>query len=101
MEYYETKPVKEIEQGKNLYELLNASFQGIKRLFGLAYSLAAWQNPVTRYSGDFVLSPFFRLSAPGKRKSKVTFHQKLFFKGCEWQNLVTSCFHCSYFTGQT
>ena len=38
---YETKPSKVIEQGKNLYELLNASFQGVKRLFVLAYSIAA------------------------------------------------------------
>ena len=38
---YETKPAKVIEQGKNIYELLNASFQGVKRLFVLAYILAA------------------------------------------------------------
>ena len=38
---YETKPAKVIEQGKNLYELLNASFQGIKRLFVFAYFIAA------------------------------------------------------------
>ena len=38
---YETKSAKVIEQGKNLYELLNASFQGIKRLFVLAYFIAA------------------------------------------------------------
>ena len=37
---YETKPAKVIEQGKNLYELLNASFQGFKRLFVLAYVIA-------------------------------------------------------------
>ena len=37
---YETKPAKVIEQGKNIYELLNASFQGVKRLFVLAYSIA-------------------------------------------------------------
>ena len=37
---YETKPAKVIEQGKNLYELLNASFQGIKRLFVLSYFIA-------------------------------------------------------------
>ena len=34
---YETKPAKVIEQGKNIYELLNASFQGVKKLFVLAY----------------------------------------------------------------
>ena len=38
---YETKPAKVIELGKNLYELLNASFQGVKRLFVLAYVIAA------------------------------------------------------------
>ena len=38
---YETKPAKVIEQGKNLYELLNASFQGVKKLFVLAYVIAA------------------------------------------------------------
>ena len=37
---YETKPAKVIEQGKNLYELLNASFQGVKRLFVFAYFIA-------------------------------------------------------------
>ena len=34
---YETRPAKVIEQGKNIYELLNASLQGVKRLFVLAY----------------------------------------------------------------
>ena len=38
---YETRPAKVIEQGKNIYELLNASFQGVKRLFVLAYTIAA------------------------------------------------------------
>ena len=38
---YETKPAKVIEQGKNIYELLNASFQGVKRLFVLAYFIVA------------------------------------------------------------
>ena len=41
---YETKPAKVIEQGKNIYELLNASFQGVKRLFVLAYYIAAGDN---------------------------------------------------------
>ena len=41
---YETKPSKVIEQGKNLYELLNASFQGVKRLSVLAYAIAANEN---------------------------------------------------------
>ena len=38
---YETKPAKVIEQGKNIYELLNASFQDVKRLFLLAYFIDA------------------------------------------------------------
>ena len=41
---YETKFAKVIEQGKNLYELFNASFQGAKRLFVLAYSTANGGN---------------------------------------------------------
>ena len=38
---YETKSAKVIEKGKNLYEVLNASFQGVKRLFVLPYVIAA------------------------------------------------------------
>ena len=41
---YETKPAKVIENGKNLYELLNASFQGVKGLFALAYFIADGEN---------------------------------------------------------
>ena len=41
---YETKPAKVIEKGKNLYELLNASFQGVKRLFVLAYFIVEGGN---------------------------------------------------------
>ena len=37
---YERKSAKVIEQGKSIYELLNASFQGVKRLFDLAYFIA-------------------------------------------------------------
>ena len=37
---YETKPAKLIEKGKNLYKLLNALFQGVRRLFVLAYVIA-------------------------------------------------------------
>ena len=37
---YEAKSAKVIEQGKNMYELLNASFQSVKRLFVLAYFIA-------------------------------------------------------------
>ena len=38
---YETKPAKVIEQGKNIYKLPTVSFQGVKRLFVLAYFIAA------------------------------------------------------------
>ena len=41
---YETKPAKVIEKGKNLYKLLNASFQGVKRLFVLAYFIVNGGN---------------------------------------------------------
>ena len=41
---YETKPAKVIEKGKNLYELLNASFQGVKRLFVFAYFIVDCGN---------------------------------------------------------
>ena len=45
---YETKPAKVIEQGKtytkNLYELLNISFQDVKKLFVLAYFIAEGGN---------------------------------------------------------
>ena len=34
---YQTIPAKVIKKGKDIYELLSASFQGIKRLFVLAY----------------------------------------------------------------
>ena len=38
---YEIKPAQVIEKGKSIYELLSASFQGVKRLFVLAYFIAA------------------------------------------------------------
>ena len=38
---YGTKPAKVIEKGKNIYKLLYASFQGVKRLFVVAYFNAA------------------------------------------------------------
>ena len=40
---YETKPAKVIEQ-KNIYKLLSGSFPGVKRLFVLAYFIAADNN---------------------------------------------------------
>ena len=38
---YQAIPPKVINQGTNIYELLRASFQGVKRLFVLAYTIAA------------------------------------------------------------
>ena len=38
---YEIKPAQVIEKGKSIYELLSASFQGVKRLFVLAYFIVA------------------------------------------------------------
>ena len=38
---YQTIPAKLINQGTNTYELLSASFQCVKRLFVLAYAIAA------------------------------------------------------------
>ena len=41
---YQTIPAKVTEKGKNIYELLSASFQGVKGLFVLAYLIAADAN---------------------------------------------------------
>ena len=41
---YETRPAEVIEQGKNLYKLLNASIEGLKRLFVLTYAVTAGAN---------------------------------------------------------
>ena len=38
---YQTTPSKVINRGNNIYELLSASFQGIKRSFVLTYEIAA------------------------------------------------------------
>ena len=38
---YQTKPANVIEKGKKIVGLLNASFQSVKRLFVLAYVIAA------------------------------------------------------------
>ena len=38
---YQTKPAKVLEKGTNIYKLLNASFQGVRKLFVLAYVVAA------------------------------------------------------------
>ena len=44
MEQLWSKTCKVIEEGKNLYALLNASFQGVKRLFVLFYFASAGAN---------------------------------------------------------
>ena len=41
---FETKPPKVIQQGQNICELLNASFQGVIRLFVHAYFIADGGN---------------------------------------------------------
>ena len=41
---YQTILAKVTEKGKNIYDLLSASFQGVKRLFALAYFVAAGAN---------------------------------------------------------
>ena len=46
---YQTIPSEVIEKGKNIYELLIASFQGVKRLFILGYAIAA--NAVNNEAG--------------------------------------------------
>ena len=38
---YQTKPEKVIEKGINVYDLFSASFQGVTKLFVLAYVIAA------------------------------------------------------------
>ena len=43
---YETKPAKVTEQGKNIYELLNASFQGVKRLFVILLQMVEMKKQV-------------------------------------------------------
>ena len=50
---YQTKPAKVIEKGKNIYDLLSASFQGVRRLFVLAYFIAApaSDNPADHETG--------------------------------------------------
>ena len=41
---YQTIPAKVIEKGNSIYELLSASFQGVKRLFVTAYFIGAGAN---------------------------------------------------------
>ena len=49
---YQTKPAKVIEKGKNLYELLNAAFQGVRRLFDLAYFVSSNANDEAGIKGN-------------------------------------------------
>ena len=49
---YQTKPAKVIEKGKNLYELLNAAFQGVRRLFVLAYFVFSNANDDAGIKGN-------------------------------------------------
>ena len=49
---YEMKPTKIIEKGKNLQELLNVSFQGVKRLFVPAYFIADGGNDEAGIKND-------------------------------------------------
>ena len=49
---HKTRPAQVIEKGKNLYKLLNASFQGVKRLFVLAYAIATGGNDE---AGSFII----------------------------------------------
>ena len=58
-------------------------------------------KPSNSFFGYFELSHFLRLSEPGKWKNTINFNQKPYFKGSEWQNVVTSYFDCSYFTWKT
>ena len=78
--------------------LIESDFEVVLATF---CSPTAWQNLVTRFLAILSYHHFFRLSGLGKWKNTVTFHQKSFFKSSEWQNLITSCFDCSYFTGKT
>ena len=41
---YQTIPAKVIEKGINIYELISVSVQDVKRLFALAYFIAAGAN---------------------------------------------------------
>ena len=41
MEQLSTIPAKVVSKGTNIYEILITSFQGVKRLFVLAYVIAA------------------------------------------------------------
>ena len=41
-----------MEQRKNLYKLLNASFQGVKTLFVFAYAIAASGNDEAGIKGN-------------------------------------------------
>ena len=59
---------------------------------------AAWQKPVTHFLA--ILSYHHFLGCLGLEKhSNVS--SKPFPKNNEWSRIITSCFHCNYFTGKT
>ena len=64
----------------------------------MARTPAAWQKPVTHFLAILSYHHFLGYLA---WKNTVMFHQKPFPKNNEWSRLITSCFHCSYFTGKT
>ena len=49
---YQKKPAKVIEKGKNLCELLNAEFQGVRRLSVLAYFVSSNANDEAGIKGN-------------------------------------------------
>ena len=68
---YQTIPAKVINKGTNIYELLSASFQGIKRLFVLAYVIA--QNAANNKAGMKNDRKYFLLRAQMKQYSEDIF----------------------------
>ena len=53
-----TIPAKVVNQGANIYELVSASFQGVKRLFVLAYTIAS--NAANKQVQKTIKSIFFQ-----------------------------------------
>ena len=61
---YQAKPTKVREKGKNIYELLNGSFQWVRRLFVLAYVIAAGaanEAAIKMIEGIFLLGERFKI----------------------------------------
>ena len=57
---YQTVSAKVAEKGKNIYELLSTSFQGVKRLFALAYIIAATVAPAFADDTTGIKNNFFQ-----------------------------------------